>query len=156
MKIIASTTSCLLAAALLLGCQASMSARGQGSASAQGQGNAAAGPGQPAQPPPAGPGGVASGPALGECAKVGGNGQVVQIPAGTCDGDLIVSGNSNRVTGAGPGRTVVRGALILSGNGNAVSQLTVLSPSNISGNGNSATGTEFRAAVDMSGHDNSR
>ena len=140
----------VLIACLLPACQASMSARGSGSASGQAQGQ---GTGEGGAQPASLPGGTAS---LGACPRIEGNGQVVNLPAGTCTGDLEISGNSHKVTGAGTGQTIVEGRLVLSGNGHVVSGLTVTKPSEISGHDNDARGVEFRSAVDVSGHGNRR
>jgi hypothetical protein len=144
----------VLIACLLPACQASMSARGSGSASGQAHGQTQGkgtgkGGAQPASPP----GGTAT---LGACPRIEGNGQVVNLPAGTCTGDLEISGNGHKVTGAGTGQTIVEGRLVLSGNGHVVSGLTVIGPSEVSGHDNDARGVEFRSSVDVSGHGNRR
>jgi hypothetical protein len=107
-------------------------------------------------------GGQASGPTASEapkvtlCPNLTGSDQRVVLPAGTCEGDLVISGSNHQVTGAGTGQTIVSGGLLMSGSNNRVGGVTVMGPSSISGSDNDVTGNEFRSDVNVSGMDNKR
>jgi hypothetical protein len=100
------------------------------------------------------PPGVAVQP--GPTPKVAGNDASVHLAAGTFHGDLLISGNHNRVTGAGAGKTIVEGRLKIAGNGNTVSGLTITEAAAISGNGNDSSGAEVRGQVTVGGNDNTK
>lgn len=95
-------------------------------------------------------------PASNACPNITGNGKVVKLPEGTCQGDLIITGNANQVIGVGPGKSVVNGNLNLSGNQNQLHGVSVRGNSNISGNENDATGNELSGRVVVTGTGNKR
>jgi hypothetical protein len=107
-------------------------------------------------------GGQASGPTGSQapeatpCPNLTGSDQRVVLPAGTCEGDLVISGSNHQVTGAGTGQTIVSGGLLISGSNNRVGGVTVMGPGSISGSDNDVTGIEFRSDVNVSGVDNKR
>ena len=126
-----------LVLALTMGCQASVRAGGQA-------GGEASGP-TGSQAPNATP-----------CPNLTGSDQRIVLPAGTCEGDLVISGSNHQVTGAGIGQSIVSGSLLMSGSDNTVRGVTVMGQSSISGSNNDVTGSEFRADVNVSGMDNKR
>lgn len=84
-----------------------------------------------------------------------GNNQTVRLDAGTYEGRLVIEANNATVAGAGVGRTVVRGTVIVEGNKNTVRGLTVIGTVRISGNVNDVTGADLsQANVDASGNNN--
>src|SRR5687768_16355654 len=58
---------------------------------------------------------------------ISGNHEWIELAEGSFQGDLVVRGNYNRVTGAGNGKTIIDGRLVMYGNHNTVSGLTVKS-----------------------------
>lgn len=95
-------------------------------------------------------------PAADACPVVSGNGKTIKLPAGTCQGNLIITGNDNQVIGEGVGKSIVSGALMLSGNHNQLHGVSVIGSSNISGNQNDATGNELGGQVIVTGNENKR
>jgi hypothetical protein len=92
------------------------------------------------QPAPAGP-----------APKVANDHEVVQLPKGKFDGDLVVRGEYNTVVGAGYGKTVISGNLFMSGHHNRVSSVTVEGGGTITGDHNNAKMVEFHSDVTTAG-----
>lgn len=86
--------------------------------------------------------------------KVGGNHETIELGEGKFEGDLVVGGNHNTVTGAGFGKTVIEGRLFMTGNHNTVSGLTIEGGGTIEGNHNDATKAQFHGDVTTSGNKN--
>jgi hypothetical protein len=120
----------VLALVLLCGCQAKIEAN---------------------TPPPATP--TKSVP-VGPTPKVDGNHETVELAEGKYEGDLVVGGNHNTVTGAGYGKTVIKGKLLMSGNHNTVSGVTIDGGGTIEGNHNDATKAQFHGDVTTAGPKN--
>jgi hypothetical protein len=79
--------------------------------------------------------------------KVEGNHEVVELAEGKYDGDLVIGGNHNVVKGAGYGKTIIKGKLLMSGNHNTVSSVTIEGGGTVEGNHNDATKAEFHGDV---------
>src|SRR5690349_21244762 len=88
--------------------------------------------------------------------KVEGNHEWIELAEGTFQGDLIVTGNHNRVTGAGSGKTIIDGQLVMKGNHNAVSGVTVMKGGVVEGNHNDASGAEVQGGVKLAGNQNEK
>jgi hypothetical protein len=84
---------------------------------------------------------------VGPTPKVEGHHESVQLAEGKYEGDLVVGGHHNTVTGAGYGKTIVKGRLLMSGNHNKVSGMTIESGGTIEGNHNDATKAQFHGDV---------
>jgi hypothetical protein len=85
-----------------------------------------------------------------------GNNQRIHLQPGTYQGDIVIHGNDNHVTGAGVGVTILAGRLVVTGNDNKVTNLTVQGPSQVLGNDNWVVGVQFHQGVDIRGNDNKR
>ncbi|MBI5500722.1 MAG: hypothetical protein HY907_10810 [Deltaproteobacteria bacterium] len=85
---------------------------------------------------------------------VDGNGAEVVLAAGIYEGDLLISGNGNRVTGAGYDRTIVEGSLRIVGDANVVGLLRVRGESGVAGDQNDIRGVAFDAGVQVVGEGN--
>src|SRR5262245_61669875 len=118
----------------IVACEASVNAQAGGSVSA-------------APAPAAGDERIAPGGAP----TIHGNGKHVVLEAGSYTGDLVLHGNDNFVEGAGAGRTVIEGRLLVHGNGQRVQGMTVRGPSEVHGTNNTVGGIEFAGGVTMHG-----
>lgn len=79
----------------------------------------------------------------------------VRLDAGTWEGTLRVAANNATVQGADVGRTIVRGTLIVNGNRNTISNLTVIGSVRIAGNSNDLTRVDLsNAEVTVRGNNN--
>jgi hypothetical protein len=110
-----------------------------------------------ANTPPATPASSASpsdGVPPGPTPKVDGNHRSLELAEGKYEGDLVVTGNHNRVTGAGYGKTIIKGKLLMSGNHNTVSGVTIDGGGTIEGNHNDATKAQFHGDVTTAGNKN--
>jgi len=84
-----------------------------------------------------------------------GNNETVTLESGTLEGTLRIEANKATVRGAGVGRTVIRGDLVIDGNANTVTGLTVVGRVSVSGNTNDLTGVDLsRAEVSDRGNNN--
>lgn len=83
------------------------------------------------------------------------NNETVMLESGTLEGTLRIDANNATVRGAGIGRTVIRGDVIIDGNANTVTGLTVDGRVSVSGNTNDLTGADLsRAEVSDRGNNN--
>ena len=114
--------------------------------------------GDRAGPPPGPVASVASdGPPperAGGITPIAGNGGELVLAAGIYEGDLLIQGNGNRVTGAGYDRTIVEGSLRIVGDANVVGLLRVRGQSGIVGDENDVRGVDFEAGVEIVGDEN--
>lgn len=92
--------------------------------------------------------------AFGSQSQTGHGGNTELLPI-VYEGDLVVRGNNNDVSGAEDGGTIITGNLIISGNRNSVENLTVLGQVIIRGNRNSIEDVEHEGEVVHSGRGNS-
>jgi hypothetical protein len=84
-----------------------------------------------------------------------GNNDTVRLSAGTYEGRLVVEANNATVVGAGIGRTVLRGDVVVDGNANTLRGLTIVGSVSISGNTNDLSGADVsRARVSARGNNN--
>lgn len=83
--------------------------------------------------------------------SVDGKHQVVELGEGKFKGDLVVGGSHNHVRGAGWGKTIIDGRLLMTGNHNSVSGLTIEGGGTIEGNHNDATKAQLHGDVTTSG-----
>lgn len=107
-----------------------------------------------ANAPPGAPPRAAETVPVGPTPTVDGNHRAVELAEGKYEGDLVIGGNHNVVTGAGYGKTIVKGRLLMSGNHNTVSGVTIDGNGIIEGNHNDATKAQFHGDVTTSGHKN--
>ena len=91
---------------------------------------------------------------LGPCPSLTRNSQNLTLSAGTYEGHLSINGNHHRVEGRGPGRTIVKGDLLIRGNKCVVTGLTIMGDLRVTGNSNDLRGTVIRGIVDVKGQDN--
>lgn len=82
------------------------------------------------------------------------NNRTVTLGRGVYTGNLVIGGNANRVTGVGPGATILEGDLVVQGNGNTVSQLTVKGRVLFGGNNNRLQGVTREGQVEDGGRNN--
>jgi formylmethanofuran dehydrogenase subunit C len=71
------------------------------------------------------------------------NNASIRLQQGTYTGRLVIDANNATISGAGIGRTVIRGDVVITGNSNKVRGLTILGVVSISGNTNDLTGAEL-------------
>ena len=90
----------------------------------------------------------------GAITPLAGNGGELVLAAGIYEGDLLIQGNGNRITGAGYDRTVVEGSLRIVGDANVVGLLRVRGDSGIVGDENDVRGVAFDAGLDVVGEEN--
>lgn len=84
-----------------------------------------------------------------------GNNDTVRLDAVTYEGRLVIEANNATVAGAGVGRTVVRGTVVVEGNKNTLRGLTVAGEVRISGNTNDLSGADLsQAEVEARGNNN--
>lgn len=84
-----------------------------------------------------------------------GNNDTVRLDAVTYEGRLVIEANNATVAGAGVGRTVVRGTVVVEGNKNTLRGLTVVGEVRISGNTNDLSGADLsQAEVEARGNNN--
>ena len=76
------------------------------------------------------------------------------LAVGSYAGDLVVQGNGNRVTGAGPDQTIVEGGLSLMGDGNVLGGLRVIGASSVLGDENDVRGVVFDQPPEVLGDGN--
>ena len=79
-----------------------------------------------------------------------GDSQQLVLQPGRYPGDLIIEGHRNHVTGAGMGETVIEGGLLVTGNDNQITELTVCGRSRLRGMDNNVDGVEFKHRVSRS------
>lgn len=84
---------------------------------------------------------------VGPTPSINGHHEQLTLAEGKYKGDLVVTGNHNRVVGAGYGKTIVDGKLLVSGNHNTVSGVTIEGGGTIEGNENDATKAQFHGDV---------
>ncbi|MBI5486407.1 MAG: hypothetical protein HY905_03655 [Deltaproteobacteria bacterium] len=90
----------------------------------------------------------------GALSPVNGNGAEVVLAAGIYEGDLLIRGNGNRITGAGYDRTIIEGALRIVGDANVVGLLRVRGESGVVGDENDVRAVAFDAGVELVGEGN--
>jgi hypothetical protein len=90
----------------------------------------------------------------GELTPMQGHGGDLLLAAGIYAGELVVQGNGNRVTGAGPDQTIIEGGLKIMGDGNVLGGLRVQGASQVLGNENDVRGVVFEQTPEMLGDDN--
>lgn len=79
----------------------------------------------------------------------------IRLQAGTYTGRLVINANNARISGAGRGRTIIRGDVIINGNANRISGLTIQGGVSISGNSNNLAGVELnKSRVSARGNNN--
>jgi formylmethanofuran dehydrogenase subunit C len=79
----------------------------------------------------------------------------IRLQAGTYTGLLVIDANNARISGAGVGRTIIQGDVVINGNANSVSGLTIQGSVSISGNTNNLTGAEVnKSRVTARGNNN--
>lgn len=85
-----------------------------------------------------------------------GNNDKISLHAGTYTGRLVINANNASISGAGIGVTVIRGDVVINGNSNTISNLTILGSVSISGNTNDLKGTKVdKSRVTAKGNKNS-
>jgi formylmethanofuran dehydrogenase subunit C len=83
------------------------------------------------------------------------NNATIRLQAGTYTGRLVINANNAKISGAGIGRTIIRGDVIINGNANRVSGLTIQGGVSISGNTNNLSGVELnKSRVTSRGNNN--
>jgi len=87
---------------------------------------------------------------------IGGNHETIVLAEGKYRGDLVIGGNHNIVRGAGTGKTIVDGRLVMNGNHNRVGELSVTGGGTIGGNHNDASGAILEGEVAVGGIGNRR
>jgi hypothetical protein len=92
-------------------------------------------------------------PHAGTLEPLRGNGGDLVLAAGIYQGDLVIEGNGNRVTGAGRDGTIVEGALVVRGDANVIGLLRVRGPSRVEGDENDLRGVAFDGGVDVAGEE---
>jgi formylmethanofuran dehydrogenase subunit C len=70
----------------------------------------------------------------------------IRLQPGTYTGRLVIDANNATISGAGIDRTILRGDVVITGNSNKVRGLTILGVVSISGNTNDLTGAEVDTA----------
>ena len=86
-----------------------------------------------------------------------GNGATFALQTGTYKGDLVISGNSNTVQGAGPAATILDGRLVVTGSLNRVNGIRVLGTSQVAGSANRLWDNEYAGGEpQISGTGNTR
>lgn len=84
-----------------------------------------------------------------------GHNDSVSLLSRTYTGTLRVRANSATITGAGTGRTIIRGDVVIQGNANTVTGVTVIGSVSVSGNANDLQGSDLsRAEVTIRGQAN--
>ncbi len=84
-----------------------------------------------------------------------GHNDSVRLSARTYTGTLTVRANNATITGAGTGRTIIRGDVLINGNANTVSGVTIVGTVSVSGNANDLRGLDLsRAEVSTRGQAN--
>jgi formylmethanofuran dehydrogenase subunit C len=83
-----------------------------------------------------------------------GNNETVRLAAGTWRGDIRISSNRATVRGAGQGRTVIAGDVIITGNTVTMTGLTIRGSVTISGNNANLTGADIAGRVSDRGNKN--
>ena len=79
----------------------------------------------------------------------------IRLQAGTYTGRLVINANNARISGAGMGRTIIRGDVVINGNANRISGLTIQGGISISGNSNNLSGVELnKSRVSARGNNN--
>lgn len=84
-----------------------------------------------------------------------GNNETVTLDAGTYAGGVTIRSNKATLQGAGVGRTVIDGNLVVSGNVVAVRGLTIRGNVRLDGNNADLTGAEITDRVVNNGNNNS-
>jgi hypothetical protein len=92
-------------------------------------------------------------PELGPPPTLRGNDRHVVLRCGLYRGDLQIRGHNVIVEGAGAGRTIIEGAVVVSGHDIAVRGVTALEPSNVRGHAIDLRNSEFAGGVEVRGHD---
>ena len=69
-----------------------------------------------------------------------------RLEAGTYTGRFVIDSNNSSIVGAGTGRTIIRGDVIIEGNRNSLSGLTVRGTVTITGNSNDLSGVDLSNA----------
>jgi len=83
------------------------------------------------------------------------NNATIRLQAGTYTGRLVINANNATISGAGIGRTIIRGDVVINGNANKVRALTIQGGVSISGNTNNLTGAELnKSRVTSRGNNN--
>lgn len=83
------------------------------------------------------------------------NNETVMLEAGTFTGTLRIDANNATVRGAGVGRTVIRGDVIIDGNANTILGFAIDGRVSVSGNTNDLTGVELsQAELSVRGNNN--
>ena len=83
-----------------------------------------------------------------------GNNQTVSLDAGTYRGDVVISSNRVTVRGAGIGRTVIDGNVIVNGNGAVFADLTITGNVALSANNADFQKARIHGQVQDSGNGN--
>ncbi|MBU0934352.1 MAG: hypothetical protein KKI09_16965 [Spirochaetes bacterium] len=84
-----------------------------------------------------------------------GNNDRITLQAGTYTGRLVIEANNASINGAGVGKTIIRGDVVINGNSNRVRNLTILGSVSISGNTNELSRVELdRSRVSVQGNKN--
>lgn len=79
----------------------------------------------------------------------------IRLQAGTYTGRLVINANNATISGAGVGKTIIRGDVVINGNANKVRGLTIQGGVSISGNTNNLTGAELnKSRVTARGNNN--
>ena len=85
--------------------------------------------------------------------EVGDDEEVELLPI-VYDGDLVIKGDNNEISGSAPGETVIAGNLIIKGSDNVISDLTVLGDVIFQGDDNSLDDVDHEGDVSDSGTGN--
>lgn len=84
-----------------------------------------------------------------------GNNDRINLQAGTYSGRLVINANNASISGAGAGRTIIRGEVVINGNSNKVRNLTILGSVSVSGNSNDLSRAELdRSRISVRGNKN--
>jgi formylmethanofuran dehydrogenase subunit C len=83
------------------------------------------------------------------------NNATIRLQAGTYTGRLVINANNATISGAGVGKTIIRGDVVINGNANKVRGMTIQGGVSISGNTNNLTGAELnKSRVTARGNNN--
>ena len=83
------------------------------------------------------------------------NNDRINLQAGSYTGRLVIDANNASISGAGIGRTIIRGDVVINGNSNKIRNLTILGSVSVSGNSNDLSRAELdRARISVRGNKN--